>query len=281
MNHTKNILHIERSGKNLHPRMREYGFWIYPPGYIAPPKAESENRFEDCPQREFSFFSISHMHGGHGKLWLEDGRETEVNQGDCLIMTPGTVHRYGGINGKSYIEDTVDFGGPAVSMMQKAGTIRSGVFALHRNIRFLIPIIEHSQDPSVESQFKAVFHLQQLLASIYESSLLRKQENPILDSILRQINTYPQKWWTVSELAEMCRVTPTHLRRLFLKKTGLSPKAYIEAIKMNIAVSRLLHSELKIREIALSLGYRNQYQFSSRFKAVTGLSPKEYQKKNP
>ncbi|OQA81610.1 MAG: Bifunctional transcriptional activator/DNA repair enzyme AdaA [Lentisphaerae bacterium ADurb.Bin242] len=280
MNNTEKTYRIERCGKNLPARMREYGFWIYPSGYIAPRASKSTSPYEKCPKREFGFFTISHMHAGHGHLWLGDGREFEVHPGDCIVVTPGMPNRFGGINGKGYIEDTCDFGGPAAVMMQRAGIIQSGLFPLDRKVRRLVPIIEYTLDPSVESQFTAVFKLQQLLMRIYEDSLTEKKENPMLETITQHINAYPQKWWTVSELAEICRMSTTHLRRLFLRKTGLSPKAYIDAIKMNLASSRLLNTDTGIREIALSLGYRNQYHFSCRFKTITGLSPRSYRSKS-
>ena len=104
---------------------RQYGLWIIrgTTGWITRPDS-----YVHCPERYFQYYSISHMYDGAGLFWLKDTDVcTEVQPGDFVIVTPQTVHRYGGWAGKSYCEDALIFSGPVADMLMRSGILSSGV----------------------------------------------------------------------------------------------------------------------------------------------------------
>jgi two-component system response regulator YesN len=58
----------------------------------------------------------------------------------------------------------------------------------------------------------------------------------------------------------------------------MSPKEYLDSIKMNRATELLTTSDLKIYQIAERLGYSDAYHFNRRFSNVIGISPGKYRK---
>ena len=68
---------------------RQYGLWLFRGGssLVSP-----EDSYQRSTVRIFEFYSISHLFRGHGKLWLENGFETEMRTGDCVIIADCTLH---------------------------------------------------------------------------------------------------------------------------------------------------------------------------------------------
>jgi AraC-like DNA-binding protein len=218
------------------------------------------------------------MHEGEGILWLKNGREYSIGTGQCVIICPNTINRYGGCNGKPYIEDSVRFTGPVADMMRKAGIISDGIFELG-SARRLLPIIKLVSDPAKDSQINANIALQKLLVDIYNEN---KQKNIVksdfvIDRLIETLKEQIDRWWTVSEMADFCNLSEDQFRRVFSKRTGMLPKIYIDRLKIQKASEMLMSNRFKITEIAQRLGYVDQYHFSRRFKKITGLSPRKYQ----
>jgi AraC-like DNA-binding protein len=80
---------------------------------------------------------------------------------------------------------------------------------------------------------------------------------------------------TLSEMAEHAHLSKSHFSRLFKEQTGYSPMDYFIHLKIQHACM-LLSTRMKVREIALQVGYDDPYYFSHSFKKVVGISPVQY-----
>lgn len=80
----------------------------------------------------------------------------------------------------------------------------------------------------------------------------------------------------LGELAEVAGVSPTHLCRVFAKRTGVSPARYVEQVRVSRAEDLLRRTTLSIKEIAYAVGYRDQLHFSRVFRVRTGTSPSAF-----
>lgn len=268
-------MEVHRMPKGMQTVHRNYGLWILSIGC----NHAAEDGFYRTDQRYFEYFSISHLHEGKGRLWLHPDREFSIEPGQCVIITPQTVNRYGGAEGQPYIEDTINFTGPVADMLYKTGIIRDGVFELSK-ARLLLPIQRLAADPAMDSQINANIALQKLLIDIYnENKKLKTSRNapasviePLLDRIKEEID----RWWTVEEMAEFCGLSKDQFRRVFKKHTGMLPKLYLDRLKLQKAAELLISSDAKVAEIALQLDYQDCYHFSRRFKNIIGFSPRRY-----
>jgi AraC-like DNA-binding protein len=269
-----NPYEVHKAPKGIQQIHRDYGLWLISGGienFTAP------DSFYRCPERYFEFYSISHMHQGAGRLWLKPAREYEVKAGQCIIICPETLNRYGGIDGEPYVEDSLQFCGPAADMMCRAGIIRNGVFDFGE-ARRLMPIIKLLRDPAADSQINANIALQKLLVDLYNENRRSAAAGPdsAMDKLIETVKEQTERWWTVNEMAEFCNLSDDQFRRLFLKRTGMLPKIYIDRLKIQRAGELLVSRRLKVTEIAERLGYVDQYHFSRRFKKLTGMSPRRY-----
>ncbi|GAT31823.1 AraC-type DNA-binding protein [Terrimicrobium sacchariphilum] len=73
----------------------------------------------------------------------------------------------------------------------------------------------------------------------------------------------------------------SHLNRLFIKHTGLTPRGFAERRRQDYAVRRLREPGVTAKVVALELGFKQLSHFSRWFKAHSGLTPRDYQAQSP
>lgn len=83
----------------------------------------------------------------------------------------------------------------------------------------------------------------------------------------------------IKKLAELCYVSESQLRRLFIKAFGLSPLRYKNKLLIENACRLLNNFELNIGEISNILGFCDLYAFSHAFVKEMGVSPRIYRNK--
>jgi two-component system response regulator YesN len=76
--------------------------------------------------------------------------------------------------------------------------------------------------------------------------------------------------------AEKYRLTPEYISNLFAKETGMTFSNYLKRVRIEKAKELILQTDLKIYEVACSVGYPDQKYFSKVFKEYTGVSAKQF-----
>jgi transcriptional regulator GlxA family with amidase domain len=67
----------------------------------------------------------------------------------------------------------------------------------------------------------------------------RNHLHPAVHRVQEAVNQTPGQAWTAETLAELAHVTPRHLTRLFREHTGLSPRDYVEHVRVALAQQAL------------------------------------------
>lgn len=81
------------------------------------------------------------------------------------------------------------------------------------------------------------------------------------------------------QLAAIAGLHPDYYTRAFKRHYVMSPIHYLANIRMRHAKSRLLLNKETSQSIAYSLGFNDEFYFSRKFKAQTGLAPARYVQK--
>jgi AraC-like DNA-binding protein len=84
----------------------------------------------------------------------------------------------------------------------------------------------------------------------------------------------------VEEMASAVHMSPYHFARMFRRSTQMSPHAYLTRRRIQRASELLGMTALTVREIATSVGYRNQAHFSRAFQVAMGTAPRSYRAQN-
>ncbi|CAI6081667.1 HTH-type transcriptional activator RhaS [Paenibacillus sp. JJ-100] len=99
-----------------------------------------------------------------------------------------------------------------------------------------------------------------------------------LKSTLQYIQQHYMHEIKLDTLAELAGMHPSYYSQLFKSRMQKNPTEYITHLRMNRAKEMLLTSDLRIRDIAREVGYRDEFYFSRRFRNHAGYAPTAYPK---
>ena len=83
---------------------------------------------------------------------------------------------------------------------------------------------------------------------------------------------------SIDTLSGIFKISPSYLSRIFKREKGIGVLPYLQNKRVAQARALLGTTDLKIREIALQVGFLNDQTFTRTFKTVTGTTPSEYRK---
>lgn len=98
--------------------------------------------------------------------------------------------------------------------------------------------------------------------------------------VLRYINTHiaaPEKL-RVPLLAEKFNISKSYFSEYFKKQAGTSLADYILRSKLRIVETKVLHTDLTLKEIAYQLHFTDSSHLARSFKKVYGMTAKEFKK---
>ncbi|MEG2436441.1 MAG: AraC family transcriptional regulator, partial [Ruthenibacterium sp.] len=81
---------------------------------------------------------------------------------------------------------------------------------------------------------------------------------------------------SIDDIAKAVGVSRSHLYRVFMSNVGQSPIDYLTNYRISEACFLLKNSALSIAEIAVSVGFFDQFYFSRVFKKTKGIPPSKY-----
>lgn len=105
-----------------------------------------------------------------------------------------------------------------------------------------------------------------------QSDIIEKAKKYILSNIDKDIS--------LSDIAQAVYLTPSYLTNIFKQETGMSAINYVTEQRMILAKKMLTDSDMKIKEIALKLGYNTPQSFLRFFKKHYHITPEEFRKQN-
>jgi transcriptional regulator GlxA family with amidase domain len=112
---------------------------------------------------------------------------------------------------------------------------------------------------------------------VAESTIRNRRVRIVIDFM----NANLQRRISLTELANVVDLSPSHLSLLFKTQTGLSPGEYFRRLRMENARHLLATSLLSIKQIMPVVGYNNRSNFVRHFRRYFDLAPSEYRKRAP
>ena len=148
------------------------------------------------------------------------------------------------------------------------------------NKLFELLVIEHNYDKyckesSIKNLLRTMFN--KLQESYFHTDMTPQHYN--LLRLRAAIRNNPEDNWTIARMADMLRISPGYLQSIYKKAFGISCIDDVIRNRIRLAKEYLYNGSLSVAEVAFRCGYRNVEHFSRQFKRVTGLTPREYQKR--
>ena len=81
---------------------------------------------------------------------------------------------------------------------------------------------------------------------------------------------------SLTSVAQVANISPTHLSEKFKQVTGTKFVDYVARVRFQNACGLLSQMDLRVSEIAFAVGFQSLSQFNRVFKRLSGKSPREY-----
>ena len=127
--------------------------------------------------------------------------------------------------------------------------------------------VENQFSPEIRRSFRAAAYQIEGNASHHDETVLEAQqwlrehlaEKPSIDALSRQLG-----------------LSTRSLNRRFHQATGLSPRAWLQQLRIQQAKDLLRHSNLSLSEVAWQMGLLDQSHFGKLFREHVGMTPGAY-----
>ncbi|MER7930033.1 AraC family transcriptional regulator [Streptomyces sp. NPDC096057] len=250
----------------------------------------------DSAPHAHSFFEIVFTLHGSGLLHTSQG-DTHLHRGTVILLPPGTVHTARGCQSLNVYHCC--FAPPLLRRelswclldpsLNRLFTDQPAEHPVHLHESDLQGAVAHLDEVALLHNRTDTAHGSDLVARLLLLlGILARAANdtaerpvdplthPAVADALRILDTQTTREWTLTDLADVLRLTPSYLSRLFKDHTGLPPMAYLARRRAEQAAELLACTDATIAEIAEHVGWSDQNYFARRFKAHFGLTPSEY-----
>jgi AraC family transcriptional regulator, L-rhamnose operon transcriptional activator RhaR len=253
-----------------------------------------------------SFLEIVVVFDGEGVHHCLAGRR-RIRRGDMLVLRPGVWHGYERCRGLHIYNCCIGTGlldhelawtreDPLLAHLLWTGPMaagRHGALAVTLDdatltaCRVHLDALNSLRTEPVERHRADIIGQLLLLAGLLATSTTASGRDPAARIVpthravvhaMRLLESRLAHRWTLAELARELHLTPGYLVRLFRSSTGLPPMAYLARRRVEVASSRLLHTDEPITHIAHAVGWPDQNYFARRFKAHLGMSATAYRR---
>ncbi len=213
--------------------------------------------------------------------YRENGNNYICNPGDLFIVHKGADSRMG-LRSDYGMKYTVSLAGKSLQ-----GLLES--FELHKT-----SVLSIRNKEKIRNVFETIFSIlserkdgceKELSVAAYRILLeisLDREYKKLPDELSRIISYMKKNLSEKISIERLCHEQNIGYNQLFtLFRTHLSksPIDYLISERMNAARSLLLSSTYSVKKIAAEVGYENPLYFSTEFRRINGISPKEYRQK--
>ncbi|WP_068782996.1 response regulator transcription factor [Paenibacillus phocaensis] len=124
--------------------------------------------------------------------------------------------------------------------------------------------------------FQGLLEILEDLAEETVRSLLQDAKNPVVHQVLTYIESHYADELSLKTLGGQYHIHPVYLGQLFHKETGMSFAEYMNKYRIEKAKQQLKNTNLKVHEIARSVGYWEIGYFYKQFRKYVGISPTDF-----
>lgn len=269
-----------RTGRYFFPSSKKtgHGFMVVGAGW-----EECHDDFR-IDRSSFSYLALELIESGEWDVRIASGKAQRLGPGGILLYGPGircSVAAAGsGPHGKYFLDvsgrecgDVLREAGLRAGSVFRTGA-QGGVVALFEQLISCSNLTARQSDALAVVLSRAIFLRAGAERSRTEGG--GGGSNPSFDRCRTFLESRYTDLDSIAEAARACHVSPEYFSRLFRKHTGTTAERYLKKLRLNQAVRLLQQSGFSVKEIALRVGFKDQFHFSKAFKSAHGVSPSAF-----
>lgn len=258
-------------------------------------------RVNECPIRErvFNFFQLVYIVSGRGKQNVNNNT-TNYKSGNLFLLVPNDCHSF-------EVETTTEFllirfnniyiqnksfqsvGVQRLEFIIQNANHQPGCILYNVSDRLLARAIieavirEHiNRDLYNKELIQQLINTLILIIARNVAESLPEQVNETTEQkaleILQYIqsNIYHPEKIRVVEVSKYFNVSENYLGRYFKKHTNETMQQYVSNYKTKLIENRLLHSDMRMKEICEEMGFTDESHLNKFFRKQKGVNPTKY-----
>ena len=250
-------------------------------GYYPNAGFHSRQRSQGCDQHILIYCV-------HGEGWYEiDGQKYDVLPNQYFIIPANMSHCYGanldnpwsiywahfmGKRSLNYVEflreDSDNFSPKTIPATTERLVMFDDIIT-HIEMSF-------NDDNIVYANTSFAHFLTTFKSSVFNPKPKKQSEEDPISRIIVYMKANLQEMFTLEQLASEARMSPSHFSAVFRQKVQNSPISFFTFLKIQQSCRLLENSEMRIKEIAYTIGYDDPYHFTRVFTTLMGMSPREF-----
>lgn len=213
----------------------------------------------------------------------EDERIYALSKGEAIFHKPMEFHRIWSENGTAPRVIFLTFSASGNGF----DTLGNGVFKISEEHELIIncalsaAVYCRDIDNPLKSQLAAVnlekFILELIETQIPETRQPKTKGTASYKEIIRVMNDNLDKSLSLEELAQLCGLGVSNLKKIFRRYAGTGVMQYFNYLKIMRAME-MINSGLTMAEISELLGYSSPNYFSDAFKRQCGITPMQFKR---
>lgn len=101
----------------------------------------------------------------------------------------------------------------------------------------------------------------------------RTHLHPGIHRVQDALVAHPERKLTIEQLSKIAAMSPRHLSRVFRRATGITPNAFAQKVRLQVARDLLLDPDLTLESISSRCGFSDARQLRRLFKQTFGAPP--------
>jgi len=233
-------------------------------------------------------FKLIYITSGMGYVCFENMSETEISKGKVLLFYPHQKYTYYHLSDYEWKEYFIRFetDNDYKLMIRRFFPDNKLIMDIGYNDELLnlfcraIDVIKNRLKSSQVYLSGILFHILGLVISESKNKTLNKKHLQQIEyaKIIFNENIYTDI--KIEDVAERLNLSYSLFRLNFKKITGVSPAKYYTNLKICKAKQLLLETPYSIKEVSFMLSFSTFEYFSTLFKKIVGVSPKDFRIKN-
>lgn len=223
-------------------------------------------------------YILEYVVSGRGHLNI-GGECFQAERGDAFLIPPGVPYEYRADTDTPWEKLWIDFVGPLADTLYEAYQLRGRFYfsdcPLEKEFRALFSTLTEEEDPRPE-----VPELTLLRMFVVLRGWLLKHRSGEYSPEARVLRNYLNANYfrnvTGSELARLISRSEAQMQRIFRQAWSSTPYSYLQQLRNAGAKQYLENTTLPLKEIAMMLGFCDEFYFSNWFKKKNGCSPRTY-----
>lgn len=235
------------------------------------------------------YYLLHMVHNGKGIIETQGNRHI-IREGEGFIIYPNIITHYCSDTKEPWEYSWIAIKGDEINTILDRTTLSPeyNKFTHHNFDFFKFFSIEYqsaiSFDTSAVLTIKSYFYsfFSQLVSLNGKDTEYREKaiSDEYIEAVENIINTNFHNNITVKWISDYVGLNMSYLGNLFKKQKGISIKSYLTNVRLKRACELLKNTDYLISDIARSVGYYDQLQFTRIFKKHKLVSPSQYRSRS-